>query len=573
MHTNKTLRVLFVEDSEDDMELLLNTLGGEFADIVHERVETGATLRHALLQQWWDVIICDHTLPSLDAPSALRIAQENGSDTPFIVVSGSITDDMAVAMMMAGAADMIGKDHLNRLVPAVRRELLKSSTISNLREEREHLRQMAYTDALTGLPNREFLAERMLQLTAAPDAAETLVLMVVNISRFSLVTRTLGMEAAEQALRLVGERLSSSVGAHGLVASLGGDRFAVLLADIRTGAEPADVIERMNEEVARPLPIAGHELFLTHRIGLSVYPRDGRDFHRLVVNAEIAMSHVPAGGACNHHFFAPGMSEDGQDRLRLEHALHRALKQDEFVLHYQPQYDARNGRLVGVEALLRWQPPGGAPVSPGAFIPVLEETGLIVPVGEWVLRTACLQNLQWQQAGHAPIRVAVNLSAVQFRQAELVPMVRRVLVETGLDPRFLELEITENIALNNEEAVIGTLSELRGLGISLAIDDFGTGYSSLSYLRHFPVNKLKIDRSFVKDITEQEPDSPIVKAIVSLAHNLGLDVIGEGVETPRQEAFLRACGCMEMQGFLFSVPLPARQVENLLQKAEGNVTV
>ena len=575
MPDKKTLHVLIVEDSEDDTELLLNTLRGEFADILHERVENAAALHNALLRQWWDVIICDHNLPALDAPTALRIVQESGSDTPFIVASGFITEDAAVATMMAGAADMIGKDHLSRLVPAVKREVQKSSTIFNLREEREHLRQMAYYDPLTGLPNREFLAKKALRLTVSPAAAETLVLMVINMSRFSLVRSTLGMEASEQVLRLIGERIRRSVGAAGLVASLGGDRFAVLLTDIGSGVEPVAVIDRMNEEVSRPLKIAGHELFLTQRIGLSVYPRDGRDFQKLIVNAEIAMSQVRAGGKSNYQFFAPGMNEAGQDRLKLEHALHRALKQEEFLLHYQPQYDVRDGSIIGVEALLRWQPPGSTLVSPAEFIPVLEETGLIVPVGEWVLRTACMQNLKWQQAGYPPIRVAVNLSAVQFRQTELAPLVRRVLDETGLDRRYLELEITENIAMHNEEAVIATLAELRDMGISLAIDDFGTGYSSLSYLRRFPVHKLKIDRTFVKDITDEEGDSPIVKAIISLARNLGLDVIAEGVETQGQAALLHSYGCNEMQGFIFSRPVAASQVEsfmgNAMKSALGNI--
>lgn len=571
MHNKKTLHVLFVEDSVDDMELVLNVLGGEFTDILHERVESATALHNALLRQWWDVIICDHNMPALDAPTALRIVQESGSDTPFIVVSGSISEDAAVATMSAGAVDTIGKNQLGRLLPAVKRELQKSATIFDLREEREHLRQMAYYDPLTGLPNREFLAKKALRLTVSPAPAESLMLMVINISRFSLVTRTLGVDAAEQTLRLIGERIRNSIGAAGLVASLGGDRFAVLLTDVSAGVELAAVIERMNEEVSRPLKIAGHELFLTQRVGVSVYPRDGRDFHKLIVSAEIAMSQVRAGGTCNYQFYAPGMDEAGQGQLKLEHALHRALKQNEFVLHYQPQYDVRNGSIVGVEALLRWQPPGGAPISPAEFIPVLEETGLIVPVGEWVLRTACKQNLKWQEAGYPPIRVAVNLSAVQFRQIELAPTVQRVLNETGLDQRYLELEITENIAMHNEEAVIETLAQLRRMGISLAIDDFGTGYSSLSYLRRFPVHKLKIDRSFVKDITETETDSPIVKAIISLARNLGLDVIGEGVETKRQADFLRSCGCTEMQGFLFSRPLTASQIELIMEKTMVDV--
>ncbi|HJV49928.1 MAG TPA: EAL domain-containing protein [Noviherbaspirillum sp.] len=557
MNNKKALHVLIVEDSEDDTELLLDTLGGAFADIVHERVDCAAALRDALLRRRWDVVICDHGMPALDAPAALRIVQENCDDTPFIVVSGSMTEDTAIATMTAGAADMISKDHRSRLVPAIQREMRKASIVGDLRAARSHLQDMAYFDRMTGLPNRECLAEEVRRL--AEGGAE-MALMTVNINRFSQIMRTLGMEASEQALRQVGERIANGAGGADLVANLGGDRFAVLVSGADSAARAAALLGRLNEEVERPLDIAGHELFLTQRIGISVHPRDGRDFHTLLVNAEIAMNQARPGGAGNHRFFEPAMNAAEQTRLVLEHALHRALKQNEFVLHYQPQYDVQSGRMAGVEALLRWQPPGGARISPADFIPLLEETGLIVPVGEWVLRNACRQALEWRQAGHPPIRIAVNLSAMQFRQAGLVQTVQRVLAETGFDHRYLELEITENIALHNEEAVISTLQELRDLGISLAIDDFGTGYSSLRYLQRFPVHKLKIDRSFVKDIDGTQSAAPIIRSIVSLAHNLGLDVIAEGVETQQQAAFLRSCGCSDMQGYLFCVPLAGEEI-------------
>jgi diguanylate cyclase (GGDEF)-like protein len=555
MH-NEPLHVLFVEDSEDDKELLLDLLGTEFADIRHARVESAAELRAALARRRWDAIICDHGLPALNAPAALRLAQEQGSDAPFIVVSGSMAEDTGVATMLAGAADLIGKDNLSRLLPALKRELKKSSEMQRLRSAQARLRQIAYYDPPTGLPKREFLIYRLEQLTAS-GRADPLTLLVMNLNRFSLIRQTLGADIAEEVLRLVGERLRKTVGDAGLVASLGDDRFGVLLTAPAANANPAAMAEEIDREAARPLQVAGQELFLAQRTGIALYPRDGRDFQQLTVNAEIAMGQVGIGGKRNYRFFDPVMSAAGHGRLALEQALHRALQQDEFLLHYQPQVDARSGRVIGAEALLRWRQPDGGIRAPADFIPLLEETGLIVPVGEWVLRAACVQGLAWQRAGRPPLKIAVNLSAVQFRQADLVAMVRRVLNETGLDCRCLELEITENVALHNEESVIATLAELRAMGISLAIDDFGTGYSSLAYLRRLPVHKLKIDRSFVNDITDAEPDSPIVKAIVSLAHNLGLDVIAEGVETRRQADSLLACGCAEMQGYLFSRPLPA----------------
>jgi EAL domain-containing protein (putative c-di-GMP-specific phosphodiesterase class I) len=352
-----------------------------------------------------------------------------------------------------------------------------------------------------------------------------------------------------------------------VVAGLGGDRYAILFEACNDRTELIAAVDRINDAVSRPLKIAGQELFLAGRIGISVYPNDGLDLDKLLVNAEIAMNQVRANGGRNYQFFDPGLNAADQERLKLEHALHRALEQNEFRLHYQPQYDLRTKAVIGVEALIRWYPAGLPPVSPEAFIPVLEETGLIVQVSEWVLRTACLQNLSWQQAGLPPIRVAVNLSAIQFHQAGLVQTVRRVLEETGLDGRYLELEITENIALHNEESVISALAELRDLGINIAIDDFGIGYSSLGYLKRFPVHKLKIDRSFVKGITQFADDAAIVKVIVSLAQNLRLQVIAEGVETLEQAEFLRSCGCDEVQGFLFNPPLPAEKMGEVLGNA------
>lgn len=568
MGDKKLLRILFVEDSADDMELLLEELRNEYAEILHQRVDSAHPLRAALEQEKWDVIICDHNLPALDAPSALRIVQEKRNDIPFIIVSGLIEENTAVAAMMSGAADTISKDKLSRLVPAVKREVKKASTIRDLRKAREHIDRLAYYDQLTGLPNRESLARYLDGLLDQPVPPEKPAMLVININRFRHIPRTLGVGAANHVLRVVAERIRESVMEAGFAARLGGDRFAVLLHDAADTDAVIRSIDMIREKLIEALKISGQELFLTCSLGASVYPRDGRDFHELLANAETAMYQARTDNGSNYLFFDSGMNAIGQEQLILEHALHRAIKQEEFLIHYQPQFDLRSGRMIGVEALLRWQPADGGLVSPDKFIPLLEETGLIVPVGEWVLRTACTQNLDWQKADMPPFRVAVNLSAVQFQQPDLVPMVRRVLEETGLDPRWLELEITESIAMYNEELIIATLSELNSMGVSLAIDDFGTGYSSLGYLKRFPVHKLKIDRSFIKDITGAKNGGSIVKAIVSLAQNLELGVIAEGVETEIQSAFLHSCGCNEVQGFLFSQPLSSEKIESLL-RGEG----
>lgn len=563
----KHLRALFVEDSEDDMEILLENLRDVYAEIRHHRVDSAPSLRAALeAGERWDVVICDHNLPSLDAPAALKILQSTKREIPFIIVSGSIGDDTVASAMRAGAVDAICKDNLARLAPAVERELKKVRAILKLEAEHQYVSHVAYYDDVTSLPNREYLAREAEKLIQDPASARMAILFI-NINRFQQIASSFGVLEGNLVLQIIGRRLWDCLGRKQIVARLGGDRFAVLLKDADEEDKMVKVIETVKKEMSEAVGIQGHEYFLSCSIGISRYPDDGVDFQELLSNAETAMYQSRRLNTGGHLYFEPAMRTSGQKRLVMEHALHRAQKQNEFLLHYQPQYDLSSGKIVGVEALLRWQPPEGRLVSPASFIPLLEETGLIVPVGEWVLRTACAQNLAWQQAGLPPIRMAVNLSAIQFKHDNLVAMVQRVLEQTGHDPRFLELEITENVAMYNEEAVISTLTELRTMGISLAIDDFGTGYSSLSYLNRFPVNRLKIDRSFIRGISEHGNDNSIAKVIVALAKNLRLELIAEGVETEFQVSFLRDCECEEVQGFLYSPPVSAEMMEDMIRRA------
>ncbi len=561
--THNLLKVLFVEDSEDDALLLLEALHTEYPNIFHDRVDSARTLGEALAREKWDVIICDHNLPDLDATSALRICQERCEDIPFIIVSGLISEELAASVMMNGASDTISKARIARLVPAIRRELHNKSAIHQLSDAREKINRIAYRDQLTGLPNREFLAMQVNALLNGAAPPPNLVVLAINISRFLQIQGALGIEAANITLQMIAERIQNCIGDSGLTARLGGDRFAVMLPGNLNNGAIIEKIRAIKQNSVQPLMISGHELFLNCNIGISVYPRDGRDFHELFVNAETAMRTARTEKRCNYLFFDSSMNSVDKEHLMLEHGLHRAIQEEEFLLHYQPQFDLRSGKLVGVEALLRWNSPAGL-IPPAKFIPLLEETRLILPVGEWVMRKACEQNKAWQDAGLLPVPVAVNLSAIQFQQTDLIPMVRRILNETGLPARFLELEITENIAMHNEELIIATLTELRAIGVNLAIDDFGTGYSSLSYLNRFPVQKLKIDRAFVKDITDVKQECSIAKAIISLAHNLNLGIIAEGVETDIQASVLRESGCEEVQGFLYSPPMSPEKVEIFL---------
>lgn len=559
----KVLRALLVEDSADDAELLLCELAKLGRRVVHERVESEAGLRTALERQEWDIVVSDHNLPALDAPAALAIVQGMGKSAPFIIVSGAISDEEAVSLMERGAADLVRKGSLSLLAPAIRRQLDRAVTHADLKRAQEAVHRIAHYDQLTGLPNREFLFRRLDDLISGPCPGR-LALLLLNLNRFRHITGTLGISSGNRVLQVVAERLLDGVGEKGLVARLGGDKFAILLPGIGGIEEVEAFIEALHSKWDVAVDVDGRQLFMTCSIGIGLFPEHAITPHHLVINAETAMYQAKAAGKRRYRYFEQEMSLAGEEHLLLEHALYRALGQDEFRLHYQPQYDLETGRIIGAEALLRWQHPEFGLISPAKFIPVLEETGLIVPVGEWVLHTACAQNRAWQQAGAPPMRVAVNLSAIQFQQPGLVQVVEQALARTGLDPKWLELEITENIAMHQEEAIIGTLSRLRKAGISLAIDDFGTGYSSLSYLKRFPIDKLKIDQSFVRDISPCANDGAIVKAVIAMACGLGVRVIAEGVETQEQSAFLRRQGCHEAQGYLFARPMPAGELEKVL---------
>jgi len=338
----------------------------------------------------------------------------------------------------------------------------------------------------------------------------------------------------------------------------------VLLTEINHIEDAAKVARRILDTVSQPLVLSGQEVFVTPSIGIGVFPLDGRDADTLLKNADAAMYHAKDAGRNTYQFYAASMNARALERLGLESKLRKALEHGELLLHYQPQVEVVSGEIVGVEALIRWQNPELGLVSPAEFIPLAEDSGMIVAIGEWVLRAACSQNMAWQDTGCARVRVAVNLSGLQFRRSGLVETVQRILAETGLPPEFLELELTESTIMRNAGETIAALQQFKRMGISLSVDDFGTGYSSLSYLKRFPLDTLKIDASFVRDITDDADDRSITTPIIAMAHGLGLKVIAEGVKTESQLAFLRKHGCDEVQGFLFSKPLPVDTCTALL---------
>ncbi|MHB8743444.1 MAG: GGDEF/EAL domain-containing response regulator [Sulfuricaulis sp.] len=442
--------------------------------------------------------------------------------------------------------------------------------ITERMQSQERLHYLAHHDALTDMPNRVLFAERLKQaLSRSQWHKRVLAVLFLDLDRFKIVNDTLGHEVGDRLLQAMAARLHSCVRDGDTVARFGGDEFAVFLDDVASPDDVAPIAQKFLEALARPLTVDDHEFFITASIGIGLYPNDGTDPQTLMKNADTAMYRAKQQGGNTYQFYQAEMNAHALKRLDMETHLRRALERQEFVLHYQPQIDLMSGGVIGFEALIRWQRPGSGLVPPMEFIPLLEETGLIVPVGEWVLRAACAQYHAWRAAGLPPSRVAVNVSSRQFNGGGLIETAGRVIQDTRLEPGVLELEITESVIMKNPQAVVETLRTLSSMGVRLAIDDFGTGYSSLSYLKRFPIDILKIDQTFVRDIITDPNDAAIVTAIITMAHSLDIHVVAEGVETPEQLEFLRARGCDFMQGYYFSPPRPADEIEHLLKSGKS----
>lgn len=451
--------------------------------------------------------------------------------------------------------------------------------ITKRKRTEERIFRLAYHDILTGLLNRNSFKEHLAQaLAQAQRRGRYVATLFVDLDRFKRINDTFGYKVGDLLLQNVSERIQDAVrksdkSARNVesqisqsISRLGGDEFTILLPDIRHVQDSARVAKRILESVSRPLITAGHEIFMTCSIGITVYPMDGEDPDTLLKNADAAMYSAKEQGRNNYQFYSQTMNASSFRRLSLENALRKALDRGEFLLYYQPQVDIDSGRIVGMEALLRWEHPELGLVPPGDFIPLAEETGLIVPIGEWVLSTACVYNKGLQTAGFPPRRMAVNISSLQFRPKSLVAAITRELKLSGLDSRWLEIELTESAVMKNMEESSSILSDLKQMGIRVAIDDFGTGYSSLAYLKRFPLDILKIDSSFTRDIPGDRDNEAIAAAIIAMAHSLNLEVIAEGVETDKQLMFLRDHGCDKVQGYIVSPPLPGERMKEFLKK-------
>jgi diguanylate cyclase (GGDEF)-like protein len=429
----------------------------------------------------------------------------------------------------------------------------------------ERLRLQAQTDPLTQLPNRAHLLARLEEAVARARRDDLrLAVLFIDLDRFKNINDSLGHAIGDGLLIQVAQRLTAAVRASDTVSRLGGDEFVILLEGLSHAEQAAEVAQGLLQATSGHYSVAEHELAVTPSIGIAICPDDGCDVETLLKNADTAMYHAKSAGRNNYQFFTALMNTRVREHLELENRLRQALSRDELSLHYQPQYDLASGRLSGCEALLRWHNPVLGPVPPDKFIPVAEDSGLILPLGVWVLNEACRQAMAWQAAGLPALRVAVNVSAVQFRHGDLAEVVQRALTRSGLPAALLELELTESVLAENLEQVRATLQRLKALGVRLAMDDFGTGYSSLSYLKHFKLDTLKIDRSFVSDLPERSDYAALTSAIIGMAHSLGMSCIAEGIETAAQHDFLRCHGCSHGQGYHLSRPLPAQAFAELL---------
>jgi diguanylate cyclase (GGDEF)-like protein len=559
--------VLLIEDNPGDARLIREMVEEDpeapFELHFAERLSHGLDF---LANKNAGLVLLDLSLPdSLGLETFAKVFAHSPS-VPIIVLTG--TDDATVALraVQGGAQDYLVKGKLDR-------ELLVRSMQYSIERKRYQvqLEHQANYDALTGLPNRTLLHDRLRQAVYAQRHMRAIAVVFIDLDRFKFVNDSLGHSVGDELLKNVADRLRAVLRDGDTVARLGGDEFVLILNDQNNEEVVFRAMQRVTSSVNAPMMIEGKELYVTCSAGISLYPQDGPDVDTLLKNADIAMYRAKEAGRNNFQFFTAEMNELVTERLQMELSLRHALERREFVLHYQQKVDLKGNSLVGSEALLRWMHPEWGLVRPARFIPLAEETGLIVQIGEWVVEEACRQNAAWIKEGLEPGIVSVNLSARQFRKEGLVRAVSRILADTGLDPALLELEITESMVMHNAEVAIAILQGLKSLGVTLSVDDFGTGYSSLAYLKDLPIDVLKIDRSFVRDIKlgGDPGEGVLAQAIISLGHALNLKVIAEGVETDAQLRFLAKHHCDEVQGFYFGEPVAPDAFGKLLVKSRS----
>lgn len=571
--------VLIIDDEEPIRNLLCALLSNSYSCQTAASAEEALT---ALDTTRFDLVISDIDMGGMSGLALVPQLHSITPDTVVVMISGNQDIETAIEAMRVGAFDYITKPlDLRHVEAAVERALLHATLLREKRQYKEQLEtllqertaevdRLAHFDTITQLPNRNLFEERLsLAVETALSADGKLGVLFISLDQFKKVNDTLGHGPGDKLLEGFAKRLKSCISDHDSVARFGNDEFAVVLTHLEGQQDVIETIRSLTQVLKFPFDLGGQELFATASVGVTMFPLDGDDVQTLLKNAGAALYKAKRSGGANYQFYTADMHELASRRLSLETSLRRAIQSKEFLIYYQPRVSVDSLEITGVEALVRWQHPQLGLISPAEFIPLAEDTGLIVPLGEWVLRTACLQSKAWQAQGFAPIQMAVNISARQFHDQDLAQTVIRILDETRLAPEHLELELTESSLMRNTEFASGILRRLKGMGIKISIDDFGTGFSSLASLKRLPIDALKIDKSFVSDATTDPDDASLVMAIITLAHNLRLKVIAEGVETEEQLRFLHLLRCDEIQGYLFSKPLPADALVLLLDSHSG----
>ncbi|MBE9129048.1 MULTISPECIES: putative bifunctional diguanylate cyclase/phosphodiesterase [unclassified Coleofasciculus] len=568
-------KILVIEDERSIRINLLKLMVAEgFEAIDADNGNSGVQLA---FQEQPDLIICDILMPGLDGYQVLKTLQQNPvtATVPFIFLTAKADRAEVRQAMNLGADDYLTKPFTRaEVLEAIatrlqKRVLLTRRHTLELKQTEALMSYLLRYDQLTNLPNRFLLQERFNHLVAETEAeSKPIPILSLGLDQLNQLNHTLGPASGDLLLQAVAERLLSCLNQHDTVAQVGAEQFVILLAMSDRTQDVTAITEALLDIFSSPFRLGVYEIQLTAQIGIALFGRDGGDLNTLIKHASAAREDAKQSGKQPYQFYIAAIGAKSQEALLLEQQLRQALEREEFQVYYQPKVNLLTGQIEGAEALVRWHHSERGSVSPTEFIPVAEKTGLIVPLGEWVLRTACAQARIWQIAGYYPLRVAVNLSGHQFNQPHLDRLVVEILRDSELDPSYLELELTESTLMQDPETAIATLQALKTLGIRISIDDFGTGYSSLSYLRQFPFDVLKIDRSFVCQVTEDSKNAAITSAILQMARSLNLKVVAEGVETSSQLAFLQGHQCDEIQGYWFSPPLSAQTFGELLSSGK-----
>ncbi len=563
------IKILLIEDNPEDVCLLETQLKSNSAthyEIHH--VERMSEAVKALQSENFDIVLSDLSLPDSDGIETIECIVEVNSQIPLIVLSGQEDEAFSLKAVQLGAQDYLikGQGDVHLINRSIRYSI-----------ERKHaeqgMRYLAHYDSLTGLANRALFRERLDHaLIRAGRTQSQVAILYVDLDRFKQINDTLGHEAGDALLIEISKRLTACVRQDDTVARLGGDEFMLILENIKNVNHAALISKKIIGALSEPCTSGEMDLYITPSIGITIYPDDASDVHELLKNADAAMYRAKEKGRNRSQFYGEGMNMESVRRLELEAKLRRALDNDEFVLHYQPKFDIKTRQMTGAEALIRWQHPEMGMISPLDFIPLAEETGLIIPIGEWVIKNACQFMKSWEKQGLEPFRMAINLSPRQFYQSDIVDLILDSLVEHEIQPKNFEIEITEGLLMEDTEATIHLLNKLKVWGLHISIDDFGTGYCSLGYLKKFPIDTLKIDRAFVEDIMTEPDDAAIAEAIIGLGHTLRLSITAEGIETEDQLKFLKQLDCNEGQGYFYSKPLAAEELAQFVKKGEEDIS-